>query len=397
MKTRHILGWSLYDLANTAFSALFITFFFPLWVKVYLGGNEFHIGLVFGIALVLSGIFVPMIGALADAWGRKIPTLLLFTILCTFSTFFVGFSNLPWAIGLAVAATFFYHAALDLYDALIMEISTEKTRGLISGIGVALGYVGAILAIVMAYIIMSAAGWDSRAGVVAIFPATALFFLFFAGISFGLMKEKKRKPMRLGQGLSKAFKEIKTTITKIRKFKKLFLFLLASFLYTDGMNIAIIFFYLFAREQIGVGMQAFFFIFAANALAAGIGALLVGKVTDRVGPKKTLVLGQLVWMATIVILMFADSITTFIIGAALGSLALGGVWTATRPMLIKLAPKHKVAELLGFQGLTEKFSGGIGPVLFGGAVVLWGYRTALFIPLSFFILALIILRYVDGK
>ena len=394
MKLRYIFGWSLYDLANTAFSALFITFFFPLFIKDYLGGNEFHIGLVFGIAFILSGIFVPFIGALADAWGRKKPTLLLFTLLCIITTFFIGFSNLILAIILGIAASFFYHAALDLYDALIMDISTKKNRGLVSGIGVGVGYLGTILSLIMAYFVLETFGWEAKEGIQMIFPAIAIFFLFFSVFSFSLMKEKKSKPMLFIKALKKAFNEIKTTVTNIHKFKNIFLFLLSSFLYTDGANIAIIFFYLYAREQIGLAIKPFFFIFGIMALAAAIGALIFGKMTDKLGAKKSLVIIQLMWIITIITLIFSTTLSAFIISGILGSLALGGMWTATRPMLIKLAPKHKVAELLGFQGLTEKFSGGIGPVLFGGLVVLFSYQIALLVPLIFFILALIILKYV---
>jgi len=394
MKLRYIFGWSLYDLANTAFSALFITFFFPLFIKDYLGGNEFHIGLVFGISFILSGIFVPFIGALADAWGRKKPTLILFTILCIITTFFVGFSNLILAIILGIAASFFYHAALDLYDALIMDISTKKNRGLISGIGVGVGYVGTILSLIMAYFVLETFGWEAKEGIQMIFPAIAIFFLFFSIFSFTLMKEKTSKPMLLIKALKKAFNEIKTTVTNIPKFKNVFLFLLSSFLYTDGANIAIIFFYLYAREQIGLAIKPFFFIFGIMALAAAVGALVFGKMTDKLGAKKSLVIIQFMWIITILTLIFSTTLEAFIIAGILGSLALGGIWTVTRPMLIRLAPKHKVAELLGFQGLTEKFSGGIGPVLFGGLVVLFSYQIALLVPLIFFIIALFILKYV---
>lgn len=394
MKLRNILGWSLYDLADTAFSALFITLFFPLLVKVYLGGNEFHIGLVFGIAFILSGLFVPFVGAIADAWGRKIRMLLVFTLLCVSATFFVGFSNLFWALALGVAASFFYHAALDVYDSLIMDISTAKNRGLVSGIGVAAGYIGTVVSLIMAYIIMQLFGWDTKEAVQAIFPATALLFLVLASLSFILIKEKKAAPLKFFTALRKAFNEVKITITKAHKLKNVFLFLISSLLYSDGVNIAIIFFYLYAREQIGLALKPFFFVYALMAVAAGLGALIFGKMTDKIGAKKCLMITQSAWIVTMLILIFSNKLIAFIAAGIIGSLALGGVWTATRVMLISIAPKHKVAELLGFQGLTEKFSGGIGPMIFGAGVVLFGYSYALVIPLLFFIAALIILKYV---
>ena len=63
MNKTKIFAWSMYDLANTAFSALFITFFFPVLIKVYLGGNEFQLGLSMGVSMLLAGILVPFLGA----------------------------------------------------------------------------------------------------------------------------------------------------------------------------------------------------------------------------------------------------------------------------------------------------------------------------------------------
>ena len=93
-----IFAWSLYDLANTAFSALFITFFFPMLIKVYLGGNEFQIGLTMGISMLLAGIFVPIIGAISDATNKRMPFIITFTIVCVLFTAITGFVGLTAAI-----------------------------------------------------------------------------------------------------------------------------------------------------------------------------------------------------------------------------------------------------------------------------------------------------------
>lgn len=63
---KEVFAWGMYDLANTIFSALFITFFFPLYVKQYLGGNELQLGLVFGLSMLAVGLIVPVIGAWSE-------------------------------------------------------------------------------------------------------------------------------------------------------------------------------------------------------------------------------------------------------------------------------------------------------------------------------------------
>jgi len=92
-----------------------------------------------------------------------------------------------------------------------------------------------------------------------------------------------------------------------------------------------------------------------------------------------------------------SNLATFIIAGSFGASVLGGTWTVTRPMLMTLVPKEKAAQFFGFQGLTEKFSGVLGPIVFGFVVVKSGYRPAILVMLIFFIVALFFLRYVPKK
>ena len=82
MRKKEVFAWSVYDLANTAFSALFVTFFFPLYIKQYLGGNEFQIGLVFGLSMLFVAVTVPFIGALTDIRKRRMSYITGFTFVC---------------------------------------------------------------------------------------------------------------------------------------------------------------------------------------------------------------------------------------------------------------------------------------------------------------------------
>ena len=396
--TKKIFGWTIYDLANTAFSALYVTFFFPLLVKVYLGGNEFHVGLVTSLGIFFAGAFVPFIGALSDSTGRKMPYVIFFTLLCVTATALTPYVGLYAALILGVFATLTFHACLDVYDAILTDISTKKNMGNISGYGVAMGYVGTILSLVMAYVLMSIFGWETEAGVKSIFPATAIFFLGFSIITFILVKDKVRKAtVSLKEGIKKAFLAIKTTFREARKHKSLFIFLIACLLYTDGMNTAIVFLYLYGREQIGISMINFFYAYAGMALTSALGALVFGKLGDRIGSKRSIVIALFLWIGIIYLLMKVNNVVTFIIAGCLGGAALGAIWALNRPMLVHLSPKHKVAEFFGFQGLTEKFSGLIGPALFGFIVVRAGYQPALWLLMGFFVVGLGIMWFVPNK
>jgi UMF1 family MFS transporter len=348
--------------------------------------------------MLLAGILVPFIGAMSDTTGRRMNFVIFFTIICVIFTALTPYVTLYLALFFALIAMFTYHAALDVYDAKLMDISNNKNRGKISSYGVALGYVGTVLSLLMAYIILNIYGWDSPVAIKAIFPATAIFFLLFSLITFILVKDKvKETAISLKATFQQAFFQIKETITKLPKYKGLLPFLIASFLYTDGMNTVILFLYLYAREQIKLTIINFFYFYALFAIAAIIGSLIFGKISDRIGPKRTLITLVIIWTFIIFLLMKVSNIATFIIAGCLGGAALGAVWAVTRPMLVKLSPRKKIAQLFGFQGLTEKFSGVLGPIIFGFVVVRTNYQTALFVLLGFFALGLLFLFFVPDK
>ena len=130
------------------------------------------------------------------------------------------------------------------------------------------------------------------------------------------------------------------------------------------------------------------------AIASAIGAVCFGKITDKLGHKKTLNLILLFWVIIISVLYFKTDYTAFLTVGILGGALLGGLWTTTRPILVGLAPKAKIAELFGYQGLTEKFSGVIGPALFGFIAVAIGFKQALLVIIALFLLGALTLKFV---
>ena len=394
---KQIFSWSIYDLANTIFSALFITIFFPLFI-ILLGGTAFHVGLIFSISMFLAALIVPTLGAIADITKRKKLLLFIFTLICCIFTFFTGFAGLVLALILGLLANFFYHAGLDVYDAMLIDISTQKNIGRVSGIGIGIGYIGTILAIFVSFIIGRFYDLESIEGIRIIFIIVAILFLSISMITFLFYKEpfQKKKKIKL-KHIPLAFKRVISSIKEIKKFKYLWIFLLASFLYSDAANTAIIFLYLYGRDQIGLTVQQFLPLYLVMALVAMLGAFIFGKITDTVGHKKTLMFLLFGWITIISIMYFKTTYATFLLTGILGGAFLGGTWTVTRPLLVSLAPKQKISELFGYQGLTEKFGGMIGPVTFGAVASLFGFRQALLIVISLFILGAITLGFVKIK
>jgi len=398
MNIKKVIAWSMYDLANTAFSALFVTLFFPLYVKEVLGGTELQIGLVFGISMLIVGVLVPIIGAFSDLMKRRLPFIIVFTIICVIFTSITGYSGLFYALIYGMVANAFYHAALTTYNALLPKVADTNEIGYISGIGTAFGYLGTLLSLAMAVIVLSTIGWNSTFALRLMFPATAAFFLLLSLPTFFMIKEtSKNQEWLKTKKISQSAKSVFKTITHMTKYKGMIPFLISIFAYINAISAVIIFLFLYSRKELGLSIQSFMVVYVIFSLAATIGAFFYGRLVDRIGAKKGLSIAGFLWIAVVIILLFHKTYGSFIIAGMIGGVALGAVWTSLRPLLLQLSPKQHVGQFFGFTELADKFSGILGPIIFGMLATKYNYSAALISLLVFFILGLIVLQKVPEK
>ncbi len=429
--TKKVFAWSLYDFADTAFSALFITFFFPILIKVHLGGNEFQIGLSMGLSVLVAALLVPLIGAISDASGKRMPIIVIAALATALITVFVGYSGLFLALFLGSMANITHLISKNVYSAKMIDLVPRSFYGMVSGFGVGVGYFGTITSLAVGYLLFYYFGWENINGIRAMFWEAAAFYIIFSLPLFFLVPDKPRttfaKQLKYEKGrifdnnesfnnssvakvvlgkptgstltftksLKKGFTTIRQTIISLPKFPVFSRFLMASFFYNNGMNTAIVFLYLYGRETIGLGIQQFFPIFALMALSAAFGSFLFGKLSDKKGPVILIRIALLIWIGVILLLIFAPSYSTFLIAGILGGAVLGAIWTLNRQMVALISPQEKIAELFGFQGLTENFSGVIGPVIFGYLVVASGYTAALISVIIFFIIGFVMMTKIS--
>lgn len=392
MVTKKVIAWSLYDFADTAFSALFITFFFPILIKAHLGGNEFQIGLTLGLSILLAAFLVPLIGAISDATGRRMPILVITAFLTALFGALTGYTQLLPALMLAFFANITHLISKDVYDAKMIDIVPPSRYGSLSGLGVAIGYFGTIASLAIGYFLLSYFGWESLRGIQAMFWEAGAFYIIFSLPLFFLVPDQIRTTaVKWRTAFMQGLAEIRQTLAGLSQFPTLSRFLAASFFYNNGMNTVIIFLALYGREVIGLTVQKFFPIFALMALAAAIGSLLFGRLSDQFGPIKMINVALFMWIAIIIFLIFVTSYSTFLIAGMLGGAALGAIWTLNRHMIANISPRQKIAEWFGFEGLTEKFSGVIGPIIFGYLVVTFNYTIALVSLIAFFLVGLMLM------
>lgn len=395
MQRKEVLLWGMYDLANTAFSALFVTFFFPKFVTEFLGGNKFQIGLVFGLSMFLVGVLVPIIGAWSDRLKQRMPFIVIFTFFCCAATLFVPLVGLKAALLLGMIANFFYHAALTTYNAMIPALGKPEEYGKISGIGVALGYLGTLVSLGFAALVLRQYGWESEAGVKAMFTLTAVIFLGFSLFMFLGFKERKNHiKEKWHVSTHHAIGDVLKTLRQLKRYPGLIPYLITVFMFVDAVTAVIVFLYLYGKSAIGLETQAFIIVYALFALSAAGGSYWFGKLTDRLGPKRALMLAGVLWLVVLGVLLLVQSLTVFVIAGLLGGVALGAVWTSSRPLLISLSPKKGVGQFFGFSELADKFSGVLGPIIYGYLAHTYSDQIAVLSLSLFFIIGLIALRFV---
>lgn len=363
-------SWALYDFANTIFSLNIISVFFPAFIVTDLALNDAVYAYPMSASLLVVALISPFMGALSDqAGGRRMPWLIATTALCIAMTVAMGLVSDLWLIiGALVLANIGYQTALVFYDALLPSVSTTLNWGKISGLGVGVGYAGALFG---GYGVSLLIG--NNAPNKAAFVPTALLFLVFALPCFLFVRERRPHSERVVSSRQVSWRGSVTqtwrTLQETRQVHGLFIFLIANFFYSDALNTVIVAMGVYATKVIGFAKAID--VLAPAIVAAVIGSVLFGLVTDRLTSKQSLIISLLMWVGVFVgaILTTDKFIFQYVIATTAG-VALGSTWTAARTMMIELSPPAKLGEYLGIYNLTGKFSAVLGPFLWGTTLLL---------------------------
>ncbi len=363
------LSWALYDFANTIFSFAIVSYAMSLWAIAHLGEaqGQFAFTLAVSASVLVNAAVSPVLGAMSDRVGRRKGFLLAFTALCIGPTIVIGFIDIGLGLLAFAIANFAYQAALIYYDALLPEVARPETRGRLSGIGVALGYLGTIVSGLLFKLTTDANGDSTPASFALI---GALFALFAVPIFVRVHERRERgERFRMSEAL-RSWSQLRETVRHARETPGLLRFLVGRFLYSDPVNTAIVVMSAFATQAIGFTSGEALNILLLLTVVAVIASFGWGLLADRWGPKRTLLLVLASWAAGLLLLgLWLDRIPFLIAGAVLGS-GLGGVAVTDRLFLLRLAPPERIGEMFGLYGLAGKFSAVIGPVVYGSIIYL---------------------------
>ena len=398
---RQIFSWTLFDFGNTAFSVIIVTVIFPRYFIGHVaGGQRWLWGLAVSLSMLLAALLAPPLGAAADFSRNRKRFLLLFTIasvVCTALLFFVHEGMILGAIVLFVIANIGFEGGIVFYDSFLPGLTTRKNYGRVSGYGFAMGYLGSLAILLIVSLFLP--GTDDPAYLVSVrttFVIAAAFFLIFSIPLFVAVPEPpiagKPPASLLRAGMQRAAGTFKSLFVE-HQYPSLARFLIAFFIYNDGILTVIAFAAVFAQQVLAMSDTEIIGFFAVVQTSAVVGSVLFGIITDKIGPKKTITITLILWIAIVIGAYFVRDAAQFYIVALAAGVATGSSQSASRSLMALLTPKNREAEFFGFyDGLCGKASAVVGPLLYGIIADLTGERVAALAIGVFFVAGVILLQ-----
>jgi len=373
-----ILSWCIYDFANTIYSMNVVSLYFPLLVIVNLGFPDIYVSVANSISMLIVALTAPLLGQLTDRIGRRKEFLLAVTTISCLATAAIGVfynslgGHIFGLLAVFVAANVAYQLGLVFYNSLLPSVAPPGKIGRIGGLGVAIGYIGSIVGMILVLPFNEGAVFGleipfiQAGGRPATFLPTAILFALFSLPTFLFLKEKRQAPLpKTGQT---SFAQIIETLKDTKKYPGIRRFLISKLFFEEGIETAILFMGVYSEKAIGLGDDKKIPFFVIATVFAAIGSWLFGKIVDRWGAKPTLMAVLLGWVASLFALIFITSVEAYFVLGAIVGVFLGGAWTAARPMLIELSPKENIGRFFGLYSLSGKTAAIIGPLFWGIAV-----------------------------
>jgi len=382
---RQVLSWAAYDWANSAFATIILASFYPIFFRDYWSaGSEsanitFRLGFANSIASLVIVVLGPVLGAIADRGGMKKRFLFAFLILGVSTTgalFWVAKGHWAAAIVLFVLANIGFMGGNVFYDALIVLVTSKDRYHVVSALGFSLGYLGGGLLLAGCTAMTM---WPARFGLENAADAVRLSFLltavWWAVFSIPLFLFVKERKVDGGPGLAAAvrggFDQLVQTFREIRQLKTVFLFLVAYWLYIDGVDTII-------RMAVDYGMALGFGpngLIVALLITQFVGfpaAIAFGRLGTRLGAKTGILIAIAVYVGVTFWAFFMSEQWEFYAMAVTIGLVQGGVQALSRSFFAGIIPQDKSAEFFGFYNMLGKAAAVVGPVLVGWVGVVTG-------------------------
>ncbi len=408
---RSIYSWAMYDWANSAYATTVMAGFFPLFFKSYFSAeadvtmSTAQLGMANALSSLVIVLIAPLLGAIADVGSLKKRFLFLFAylgILMSASLAFVGKGEWEMAVFVYVLGNIGFMGSNTFYDGLLPSIAKEKTFDKVSGLGFALGYLGGGILFALNVAMVQFPAFfslaDATEAVKVAFITVAIWWALFS-LPLFFFVEEKRDEESIGtiQSALLGYRRLVGTLKKVRAMKGLLLFLVAYWLYIDGVDTII-------RMAVDYGMAIGFdpnSLIIALLLVQFIGfpaTLFFAWLAQRWETKKAILLAIAIYLFITLWASVMEEVSEFYLLAVLIALVQGGIQSLSRSYYARMIPAEYAAEFFGFYNVLGKFAAILGPALVGiVAVTTESSRAGIASVSVFFIIGAILLMKVDAK
>ena len=396
---RQIVSWTLYDFANSSYSAVIAAVVFPVYYTQVIVGNEagqgdLWWGRAISVSMAIVALSSPFLGGIADYGGLRKRFLFLYTALSV--TAITCLSSLDKGMVLqgfilASIANLGMEGGLVFYNSFLPTIAPPDYQGRVSAWGFGVGYAGSILSLLLALPLVRTEHFA------AIWLMTACLFALFSVPAFLFLPADRRENISVLEAALKGFRYTLRNLQEMWERKELRKFLMAYLLYEDGVNTVIIFSSIFAATTLGFQPGKLIALYLVVQVTALLGAFAMAKPIDRWGCKRVVILSLLLWTSVTAIAFFIRTQLQFWFLASIAGLGLGTVQAATRAFYTQFIPEGKEAEYFGVYSLVGKSSAILGPLVFGQlSSTLRSQRPAIISVAAFFLIGMLLLVQVKG-
>ena len=368
MNRKAIAAWCFYDFANSVYPAVITATIFGVYFAGTIVGNEAGLGdlwwgRVISASMMVVAVTSPLLGSVADNAGVRKKFLFAYTYLtiacvALFTTIEPGM--ILWGFLLATLANIGFEGALVYYNAYLPDIAPPDRRGFISGLGFGVGYAGSGAGLLMVLPLVA------REQLTLIWLAVAGFFALFSLPAFLALPTDSPGRRTMAQAAIEGVTGFRHILSDVLRQPNLRRFLLAFFVYIDGVNTTIYFAGIYAVTTLRFSRTELIYLFLTVQMSALVGALALARPTDIWGPKRVITLTLVLWTVIVTAAYFVDQKSTFFVIAFLAGTGLGAVQSASRALMASLVPEGKEGEMFGFYALCGKSSSVVGPLVFGG-------------------------------
>ena len=383
-----LISWAFYDFGNSAFSAIVQTFVFAAYFTKYVASDELSGSVQWGytnsLAAIIVAIIGPILGSIVDKGGKSKLWIAFFTYLCVINTLLLWFITPPPEKALLALTLVFFgiigsELAFVIYNAILCNLTDKDRLGKWSGWGWALGYLGGLLSLGLVFLIFNGNGSflpTQSEKIRASFPIAAIWFMIFSLPFFlftpGIKPVSKEEKNILKRSLSELYK----TLSSLKKYKRIAIFLLARLFFINGLTTLFAFGGVIAATIFGMTTSEILLFGIALHVSAGIGAFIFSFVDDIIGGKKLILISLVGIFVPCIFLLFIRDLTYFWILVSTLGIFVGPVQASSRSFMAKIVPEKLKGEMFGFFALSGKATNFLGPLLVSLMISITGMQEA---------------------